>query len=112
MEILVSSKKRPKQSVCGIDSHKRGTYPFYSENLGCLVRTPRHRKQLMKEQGLRDGNDKVDIVKKKRMFDEEQRDKRRELMTKTFHEARSGKIDLRPMKLKMAKEAYEKRNGR
>lgn len=105
-------------SIHNPGDQKTGIYPFKTQNIlpggkEIIVKSHKHRKQLMKQYGLHD--DKVSLEtqnKRRRWFEEQQKKERRSFMEKVWYEAKRGKIDLRPYDLARKKLEYERRNGK
>ena len=106
-----------KKTILAEGSQKRGIYPFLSENIipgiKVIVKSAKHRRELMKQHGLKDARDfsGVDRSKKRRWHGEGKSEEKKALLRDTFLKARHGKIDLRPVDLERRKRSYLVRNG-
>ena len=104
------------KSVISEHSHKRGAYPFITQDKNgkdTLITSNAHRKLFMKENGLHDDirGSLKDSKRRKKNYDEEKRKEKKALLTETFMKAKHGNIDLRPMDLERKKREYLIRNG-
>ena len=104
------------KTAISLDSHKRGTYPFWSINIvpgqRILVKSASHRRELMKIHGLQDARefDNTSIKHKKEARELEVKKKRKEAVTGIYTDIKKGKIDTRPMRVAQRKAEYEMRN--
>ena len=96
---------------------KKGIYPFVTKNIipgqDVVVKSAKHRRELMKEHGLTDALDwSRDSIRKKRINAESQRkEQRKKALEETFMKAKHGRIDLRSYALAQKKRDYMIRNG-
>ena len=97
-------------------AQKTGIYPYYSDNIvpgqKVLVKSAKHRKELMAQHGLQDARDwsAGSIAKKKRWHEEAKRKEKRERLAKAWKEVKSGRVDIRQAILAKKKREYELRN--
>jgi len=102
--------------VTGIGAEKTGLYPFVTKNINgkpMLVKSHKHRRQLMKQYGLTDDRFSGQTMnKRKRWYSEEIREKRRNLIENHYQQVKRGSVDLRPYIMAQKKREYEMRNGR
>ena len=104
------------KSIHNPGDEKTGIYPFVSENVSpdgkpMVIKSHKHRKELMKQFGLYDDKVSPETMKKRRRwYVEEEKEKRQEVLKDTWKDARTNKIDLRPFDLARRKAQYELRN--
>ncbi len=95
-----------------------GRYPYVSRDISkngeeVVVKSHKHRRQLMKENGLSDDKySKETIQKRKKWFQQEQKEKREKDIKVIWQKVKRGTVDTRVMKEARDRIEYERRNGR
>ncbi len=116
MEIIVNNKKKNRATAVSPGAQKSGVYPFVTENLTgepVLIKSHKHRRSLMEKHSVHD--DKVSTSlqnQRRRLYVEDKKEKKREILAQTFMKCKYGKLDTRPADMKRRKMEYERRNGK